>query len=122
MLERTDKHLRSHTAATVIGYLIRERGLTASQIADVLGVHRSFVSRCKAGERELATGNLRALADHMGMSIGALLLAAHPPRLDHPDPAVRRLERAAVDALEKLSALSEKIRQRRLGGDAADAA
>ena len=104
---------RCRTSRDVVNYLIDKQGMRASNIATICGVNRSHISRVRTGERELATVKLSALAEHIGMSFGAMLSAIHPPKVDHPDPRVRDLQRKCVEALQAFDRLAALLKERR---------
>lgn len=94
-------------AARVVNHMIDEHGMTVTQIAEICGVHKSFISRCKNGQREFGPGQIEKFAEHLNMPTGAMLLAMHPPKPDHPDPRVneaRRLCREAILQCDRLEA------------------
>ncbi len=62
-----------------MSYLLDQRGLSQMEIASILEVDKSFVSRVASGERDLSTHQLRVLADALGVPLGALLLNASGP-------------------------------------------
>jgi transcriptional regulator with XRE-family HTH domain len=75
-------------ASKLIDYLIEKRSMSQTQIAEVLSVDKSFVSRVRTAERDLSTHQLRQLADHLGVPLGALLIQAMPrPAKMNPDLA-----------------------------------
>jgi plasmid maintenance system antidote protein VapI len=86
-------------AARLVKYLLDERRMTVTGIAEVLDVHKSFVSRCKNGTREFGPGQIERLADHLGLPPGAMLLAAHPDDVDPGDARVREARRLCREAI-----------------------
>jgi transcriptional regulator with XRE-family HTH domain len=53
---------------------LRERqGVSQRQLADVLGLDQSAVSRIERGERGLAVAELAGIAEHLGASVDAIL-------------------------------------------------
>lgn len=80
----------TRSSAGVSTYLIEKHGWTQARLAEVLGVHRSFISRVVAGQRELSPDHFDVLAAAAGIPTGALMLAASPPAEDAP-PHLRKL-------------------------------
>jgi transcriptional regulator with XRE-family HTH domain len=108
MLRRTRLH---KVSADLITYLVERRHLTQSQIADMMGVDKSFVSRARRGERELSPNQIAEIADQLNVPMGAMLIDSHPPikksiskekreLLDLCDRLMRRADaaRAAIGA------------------------
>jgi len=62
----------------VIQYLIRQ-GLSQSRISQVLKVHRSYISRVAAGERDLTVKHMEKLAEAVDMVLPELLVRSTPP-------------------------------------------
>ncbi len=54
-----------------------ERGLTATQVANSAGLHRSTVTNAEAGVR-ITPRTAKALANFYGVSVGDLLAAWEP--------------------------------------------
>ena len=125
-MRRTRRTKCTRTAAAVVNYLLDQRGLTARQVADICGTDEAHVERCRLGEDELPRDGLQAVADHLGMEVGAMYLMITPRRTDHPDPARRELHRKVEQALLAFDRLAVAIRERRQareqGGAASSAA
>lgn len=81
----------SNLSAEVVNHVIERYGLSQSQIAGILGVDRSYISRACKAERELSVSQLAQLADYLGIEFGILLLNASPPRKPHSDPKVEKI-------------------------------
>ena len=109
-------------AADVVNYLIDERGMTVTEIAAVCGVGKSFISRCKNGEREFGPGHLDAIAEALDVLPGALLIAARPPKIDHPNPKVREIQRLCVELMEQSDRVTQAFRERDASRPASSAA
>jgi transcriptional regulator with XRE-family HTH domain len=54
----------------------RHRGLSQEALADVLGVHRTYMGGIERGERNLTLKSLERIADRIGVDPLALLGAA----------------------------------------------
>jgi transcriptional regulator with XRE-family HTH domain len=67
--------------ASRIRRLLDERGDTQSQLAQVLAVDESAVSKLLAGRRGLAAGELGALCEHYGVSSDEILFAGSGERV-----------------------------------------
>ncbi len=52
-----------------------ERGLSQEALADLAGIHRTYVGSVERGERNIALENIHALADALGVAAGELLTA-----------------------------------------------
>ncbi len=50
-----------------------ERGLSQEALADLAGIHRTYVGAVERGERNIALDNIHALADALGVPTGELL-------------------------------------------------
>ncbi len=50
-----------------------ERGLSQEALADLAGIHRTYVGSVERGERNMALDNIHALADALGVAAGELL-------------------------------------------------
>ena len=55
------------------------QGLSQEALADLAGIHRTYVGSVERGERNVALDNIHALADALGVS-PALLVADEPAR------------------------------------------
>ena len=107
-------------AARVTNYLIETHGMTVTQIAAVLGVHKSFVSRCKNAEREFGPGQIEKLADHLNMPPGAMLLAMSPEKPAHADPRIneaRRLCREVITSCDRIVEAAKSEREKAAHAD-----
>ncbi len=60
----------------VIEYFCSKMDLTQSQIAELLEVDKSFISRVRNGERELSSFHLERLAVALGVDVGVMLIGA----------------------------------------------
>jgi len=62
----------------VIRYLIRQ-GLKQTRISQILKVHRSYISRVAAGDRDLTVKHMEKLAEAVNMILPELLIRSTPP-------------------------------------------
>lgn len=74
------KSTLNELSGRVIDYLIDRRGLTQIQIAEALGVDKSFVSRVRGRTRDLSPGHLERLAELLGVDLGVMLIDVSRPR------------------------------------------
>ena len=81
---------------------LRERqGISQGELADVLGLNQSAVSRIESGERGLAVAELAGIAERLGVSVDALLRddeTATVLRADTGDASVRE----AMEAVDRI--------------------
>jgi transcriptional regulator with XRE-family HTH domain len=61
---RLARHLRAERAA---------RGLSQEQLADLAGVHRTYVGSVERAERNISIDNIEQLAAALGLDISKLL-------------------------------------------------
>lgn len=79
-----------------------KRGMTQTQVGDLIGVSCVTIGRYEAGEREPSNAKIAALADYFGVSVDYLM--GHDEQLQSsPSPADR--QRRDVEAM--LRAMSE---------------
>ena len=52
------------------------RGLSQETLAELAGLHRTYVGSVERGERNIAVDNMEALANAMGLDISHLLKTA----------------------------------------------
>jgi len=81
------KHTVSERISRDVVNLMVERGMTLTEIAKVLGVTRSYISRVKAGTRKFTPDHLSALEEALGASLPVLLIEAIPRELVKPQLA-----------------------------------
>lgn len=79
-----------------------KRGMTQTQVGDLIGVSCVTIGRYEAGEREPSNAKIAALADYFGVSVDYLLGHDEHPQTS-PSPADR--QRQDVEAM--LRAMSE---------------
>lgn len=56
----------------------KQRGVSQEQLADALGVHRTYMGGVERGERNLTLRSLEKLAERMGVDPVSLLKPAPP--------------------------------------------
>ncbi|MEM1011773.1 MAG: helix-turn-helix transcriptional regulator [Planctomycetota bacterium] len=100
-------------AKAVVEYLISEHDMTVTQIAEICQVDKSFISRCKNGERELSYDHLDRLSLALDVVPGALLFAAMPMRVPHRNPRLRELHEQCVALLNAASPGFQKPKKRK---------
>lgn len=88
----------------VIEYFINRTQLSQQDIAQILEVDKSFVSRLRNNERELATHHMEALADYLEVPVGVMLIEACRPTRP-VTPEIQKI----MDLCEKAVLLSDKI-------------
>ena len=104
------RHRRSNAnamSADFVDYLVTRRGLSQNEIADILQVDKSFISRVRNAERDFPSRQLRVLADQLDVPLGAMLIDSRPPG---PPP---------TGEIKQIADLCEKLLRQ---GDAAIAA
>jgi transcriptional regulator with XRE-family HTH domain len=69
------KHDSAAISAAVVEYILTERKLTQEQLAEILEVSASFISRVRAGQRSFTLDHLQAIEERLEMPLGALFLA-----------------------------------------------
>ena len=70
----------SALSSRLVDYLVERRNLSQSDIAQIIGVDKSFVSRVRTGERELSPSQMDMIAEHLRVPLGAMLIDATEPR------------------------------------------
>lgn len=79
------------------------RGMTQTQVGDLIGVSCVTIGRYEAGEREPSNAKIAALADYFGVSVDYLMGRDEGQPQPSPSPADR--QRRDVEAM--LRAMSE---------------
>lgn len=101
------RHRRSNAndiSGDLVRYLVSKRGLTQGEIASILQVDKSFISRVHKAERDFSPNQLGRLADHLKVPLGALLIAARPPSKPRT-PETKQI----VELCERLMLQADKI-------------
>lgn len=91
------RQVSSKLSVAVVDWLVRERGFTQEQVAEVLEVTPGYISRVRRRERGLTLEHLERVAEAVRMPLGAMLLAVTP--LDEVDPAYADVARLAVSVV-----------------------
>jgi transcriptional regulator with XRE-family HTH domain len=99
----------TRVSADVIEYLISQ-GSSLAQIASVLGVTKSFISRVRSRQRSLTLDHLAMLEDFAGRPLPLLLIEA-TPELDVP-PNLRPLYEATKSVLRSSFRLRKSLATR----------
>jgi transcriptional regulator with XRE-family HTH domain len=61
------------------------RGISQEELADIAGLHRTYVGSVERGERNISVDNMEALANAMGLDISELLsLPTKATTKNHP--------------------------------------
>ena len=77
--------------------LLVARGMTLTEIASLLGVTKSYISRVKAGTRKFTLDHIAILEDKLDASLPVLLVEAVPRELVKPE--LRRLHDMTLELL-----------------------
>ena len=101
------KHTVSSRISRDVVNLLCDRGMTLTQIAQSLGVTKSYISRVKAGTRNFTLEHLSKLEDVLGESLPLLLINAIPR--NSMSPQLRRL-RDVTQRLLKSTGAGKKPR------------
>ncbi len=70
---RRQFHERRRAFGRRLRALRLERKLSQEALADLAGIHRTYVGSVERGERNIALDNINALADALGVSPGSLV-------------------------------------------------
>lgn len=98
-------------SAAVIDYILAERQLSQEELAEILEVSASFISRVRAGKRAFTLDHLQAIEERLEMPLGAVLLATM-----RKTPRNKKLAKArelAVMALKSGDRAAKSIRASR---------
>lgn len=77
MRHNDSQHLR-RVLAQNLRKLRAKKGLSQEQLADIAGLHRTFVGSVERCERNISLDNVEKLATALGVTGSALLLEAKP--------------------------------------------
>jgi transcriptional regulator with XRE-family HTH domain len=69
---KSDSSLRQ-ALARALRDLRRERGLSQEELADLAGLHRTFVGAVERSERNISLDNIGKLADALGVPASVLM-------------------------------------------------
>ncbi len=110
----------SAISSKLVHYLADRGMLTQSQVADVLNVDKSFVSRVASRQREFSPTQMQELADHLKLPLGVLMLDSNRPaapatgeRKKIMDLCERLIKQCDAAILEVREAKAHKIETRR---------
>ena len=78
--------------------LMVDRGMNLTEIARILGVTKSYISRVKTGTRKFTLDHLALLESALGASLPVLLVEAVPRELVKPE--LRRLHDMTLKLLQ----------------------
>lgn len=95
-----------------------QRGMTQTQVGDLIGVSCVTVGRYEAGEREPSNAKISALADYFGVSIDYLMGRDETEKELSADEKKRKeiIEAISQMPLEKLEALAVLLQKNKSGG------
>ncbi len=65
--------MSSLSSADLAAYVMEKHGLNQKELAAVLGVGQSFISRVARGERNFTFAHANALAAHLGVPVAVLI-------------------------------------------------
>lgn len=100
------------TSAVLVDYLVEDRGLTQDDIAAILRVDKSFISRVRSAQREFSPLQIEMIADALNVPMGALLMAAAPLEKNLP-PERQQIVDLCAKLLAKTDAAVTAIRSSR---------
>jgi transcriptional regulator with XRE-family HTH domain len=72
LMEKSDSPLRQALARNLRDFR-GERGLSQEELADLAGLHRTFVGAVERRERNISVDNIGKLADALGVPASVLL-------------------------------------------------
>lgn len=108
----------SKISSKLVEYLVERRGMTQVEVAGMLDVDKSFVSRVRAAERELSPTQMETIAERLGVPLGAMLIDAadsgKQPELSPERQAILDLcTKLMHECDEALEASRAELRQRK---------
>jgi transcriptional regulator with XRE-family HTH domain len=101
-----ERVISSALSGDVIDLLIK-RGMTASTIAELIGVSKSFISRIRSRSRSLTIDHLVALEAAVGEPLPLLLLEATP--LKSVPPELRPLYKSTRQVLSTAPRVRKRV-------------
>lgn len=84
--------------------------MTQQEIADLLEVDKSFISRVRNGERELSSFHLERLAEQLGVDVGVMLIDASRPTKP-VSPEIQNIMDLCEKAILTADRLTKSIKQ-----------
>jgi transcriptional regulator with XRE-family HTH domain len=103
---------RKEAIAKRLALARKQAGLTQSQVAKMLGVHRPTISEMEAGRRRVSADELAQLSDIYGVSITWLVGDDESdPEDDRIELAARELSKLDPDDLDRVLSLLASLRQ-----------
>lgn len=94
-----------------------QRGMTQTQVGDLIGVSCVTVGRYEAGEREPSNAKISAFADYFGVSIDYLMGRDETEKELSADKKRKEIiEAISQMPLEKLEALAVLLQKNKSGG------
>jgi transcriptional regulator with XRE-family HTH domain len=105
------KHPVSSRISQDIVNLLVERQMTLTQIAQMLGVGKSYVSRVKAGTRNFTLDHLAILENELGESLPVLLIKSLPRKAGPPN--LRKLYDMTLRLLETTGSAAQRSHPKR---------
>lgn len=96
-------------SSKLVSHLLEGKGLTQDQLAMVLECHPSFVSRVRSRERDFSPEQMRVIADHLGVPLGAMLIDAIRPSGKLP-PDRQKLVELCQQVIRKADAAHATLR------------
>lgn len=109
------KHRRSNAnavSAELVEYLVTRRGLSQNEIAEILEVDKSFVSRVRKAERDFSSAQMRRIADHLNVPLGAMLLDAQPAASRPKNADTKHIADLCEKLMHQADAAIQAIRQK----------
>jgi len=90
----------------VVDYLVDIKKLTQSDVAAVLDVDKSFISRVRSGEREFSPNQMARLAEHLGVPLGVMLI-----EITEPKKPVSVERRELLDLCARVMSIADAARE-----------
>jgi transcriptional regulator with XRE-family HTH domain len=94
-----DAKVSAQTSVRLVEFVLAQKQINQEELAELLEVSPSFVSRLRAGERSLTLDHLDLIGRKLEIPVGAMLLAAiAPPK---PDARFEKARQLAIAAIEQ---------------------